>query len=643
MNARTLFALCALGASATAAPQIGGCEYATDATLLGSLNAKWLIPGDFNSDGLPDLATCGGGSHLTVLLGTGGGSFASLPVPSLSGGVRAGVAVDLDGDTILDLAVVSTSGGFLRVAYGLGDGTFTSSSSYAVGNNPLDVAFGDLNLDGHMDLVVANWGGDKISIVLGEGERAFSPALNIPVGDKPVAVAVGNLDAGAFPDIVVAKENDGASDLLVLLGAGDGAFVVGGSYATGLAPSDLELIDLSGDGLLDAVVTNSASNTVSVVLGVGAGVFSPEVSYPVGVNPRACAVGDVTRDGVLDVVVACAGSQELRVLRGTGGGVFEPITTVNNVGAVSKVIVGNFDGFGYDDAIYTNPSTLLLNGIVDKAPAGINCATASILAPGLLEDVPLTSFGDHYYAFDVLYGQMVDIALDSDSSVVDLDCYMYSPDTFGTTCGDGVHHLASSTSPGYQETIFWSNDTGVTQTYFLGIVMNEQTSPTACGSYDLQLTVTDTPDFVPVCAGDGSLVACPCGNESTDSESGCLSATGLGAKITFLGSSSVAADDAQLQISQARVGQTSVLIQGEALVALPFRDGILCMGNPTERMEYVSLDSVGVGTTQGSIIQQGSIPGPGVIRYYQFWYRDPFLTPCGTGSNLTNGLKVRWR
>jgi hypothetical protein len=103
-----------------------------------------------------------------VLLGNGDGSFqaaTSYAVGSFPYSVAVG---DFNGDGLPDLAVQGAGG--VRILLGNGDGTFrTSPVSYIAGIAPTSVAVGDFNGDGSPDLAVANHYSNDVSILLNDG------------------------------------------------------------------------------------------------------------------------------------------------------------------------------------------------------------------------------------------------------------------------------------------------------------------------------------------------------------------------------------------------------------------------------------------------------------------------------------------
>jgi len=92
------------------------------------------------------------------------------PTGSFPFGISVG---DFNGDGIPDLAVVN-NGGTVSVLLGNGNGTFQTQVTYAPGASPDAISVGDFNGDGIPDLAVANEEGATVSVLLGEQVANFS-------------------------------------------------------------------------------------------------------------------------------------------------------------------------------------------------------------------------------------------------------------------------------------------------------------------------------------------------------------------------------------------------------------------------------------------------------------------------------------
>lgn len=144
------------------------------------------------------------------------------------------------------------------------------------------------------------------------------------------------------------------------------------------------------------------------------------------------------------------------------------------------------------------------------------------------------------------------------------------------------------------------------------------------------------------CFGDGTEGPCPCGNLGAVGR-GCANSTGSGALLDAIGTNSAFLDDLVFTVSQGRPGQPAVLIEAFDAIQVPFRDGNLCMGGWTDRLERLTLDAGGNAMSTVSMVQDGAA-GVGLTLHYQVWYRDPGgVSPCDSGSNLTNAIRVPWR
>jgi hypothetical protein len=138
-------------------------------------NCVGVAVGDFNNDGLLDVAWGSSAGYLNVSLGDGKGGFQS-PISSSGGGSPVMIAADFNGDGNLDLAV--DQGATIAVYLGDGHGNLAYKSLVSTygGNSPLAIA--DFNQDGILDIYTAGWntGQQYIEIYAGNRDGTFKLA-----------------------------------------------------------------------------------------------------------------------------------------------------------------------------------------------------------------------------------------------------------------------------------------------------------------------------------------------------------------------------------------------------------------------------------------------------------------------------------
>jgi hypothetical protein len=327
-----------------------------------------LTIGDFNQDGIPDLALATLNMNgVNILLGNGDGSFRYGSQFTSGDGSMSVAAGDFNNDGALDLVVANNgigttfngnlSPGNLSLFLGNGDGTFRSGLNSIAGYRPTAVAAADFNGDGKADLAVGNYNG-ALDILLGKGDGTFAPLLGFKGGASLTSVATGDFNRDGKTDLVAADMV--TNTVNVFLGNGDGTFQAPLIYQAGLTPRSVVVADFNGDGKLDLAVANdveSALGTVSILLGNGDGTFRPAVAYGAGRQPVSVATGDFNGDGKLDLVLTNFIGHNLSVLLGNGDGTFQVAVNYETGSGPRSVAVGDLNGDGFLDLVVANSKT----------------------------------------------------------------------------------------------------------------------------------------------------------------------------------------------------------------------------------------------------------------------------------------------
>jgi parallel beta-helix repeat protein len=353
-----------------------------------------LVTGDFNGDGKLDLAALADGSFLVSLGNGDGTfrPTVATSVPSYSD-VALLDANDFDGDGKTDIAVSYANGNAILVFRGDGDGTFFDPDHYLLPTAANTIRSGDYNGDGHLDLVIWGYprSNDQTNFTLqfesflaGNGDGSFQAPRTIGQNSD---LQVANPLVGDF-------NNDGkldrfephlstsqfqATNYAFVPGNGDGTFEAKAVDPTSTIPSLVATGDFDGDGRIDMAVASDLLKSITILLGDGQG------GYVVGAQISSGTVGtiscaDINGDGRLDLVT------DLGVLLGNGDGTFQASFSAtppaNRVPALSvfDAILPGFDASSVQSGDFNG------DGKLDAAVSGTIAQSSGVFSflPGVV-------------------------------------------------------------------------------------------------------------------------------------------------------------------------------------------------------------------------------------------------------------------
>jgi uncharacterized repeat protein (TIGR01451 family) len=337
---------------------------------------------------------------------------------------------DFDGDGIPDVAIMGASynssgiaiGGSVEVYFGDGSNGFRSASApiplSLAGSAYTAIAAGNVSGDSQSQLIIA---GTNIVVIYNWNGINFSETKVIDLtatGITATYVVVGDLTKHGSQDILVTDQYspvNGSLGLVWIPNDGEGNFQAPTNFPTWGNSTRPVLTDVNGDGLVDVVLDSPNSSqggigtnyseggtTVGVLTNNGDGTLSAEVLWGAqtlygktnssgrfeSLNTVGVAVADVNGDGNADLISACFvydGAPDfkytyyLSVNLGNGDGTFQDGEAFRVTNGIVRLDAADINGNGLVDFVTID------DPLVDQAGPGFTVTEISGVGTNLDE------------------------------------------------------------------------------------------------------------------------------------------------------------------------------------------------------------------------------------------------------------------
>ncbi|MFH1368912.1 MAG: FG-GAP-like repeat-containing protein [Elusimicrobiota bacterium] len=267
---------------------------------------KW---GDYDNDGWLDLAICGwtGDTAFTKIYHNNNGVLTDIGA-GLSGANNSTLAwADYDNDGFLDLTVAGNNGAdyFTKIYQNNSNGTFTQIEAGIIGMNNGGIAWGDYDNDGYLDLALTGWANTAATTKLYKNNNGlFTDSGESFDAVYNSALAFGDYDNDGWLDLAVAGNTGGGVSAKIYKNT-NGTFSDSGKSIIGVKFCSLTWGDFNNDGYLDlGIAGDTGSGTpISKIYTYNGSNFIDTNSNIVSVKKCSMALGDYNNSGDLDLAI----------------------------------------------------------------------------------------------------------------------------------------------------------------------------------------------------------------------------------------------------------------------------------------------------------------------------------------------------
>ncbi|TAK62757.1 MAG: VCBS repeat-containing protein [Bacteroidetes bacterium] len=265
-----------------------------------------------NSDKMSDLIVVDGkASVIRIVLARHGHEFYVHSSIKFKDEIPEILVADVNNDSKNDLLIFGKRESGISVYLGSGGGGFAKSTVWLPQKSFSSVSVIDFNADKFNDLIAVDWLNNELNIAKAFGKMKFSEPTVIRYENEPHLIDAAPMDEDSLPDIVVTFVN--SSEIRILTGNNSGQFDNHSTFYARTPADRLFLADMNSDGTNDILLFSLEMHGLTIFLNEATRMVSQPEEFSCGRDPHEIVLFPHQKTNLMNIAFVEKGSSIIRI------------------------------------------------------------------------------------------------------------------------------------------------------------------------------------------------------------------------------------------------------------------------------------------------------------------------------------------